>query len=320
MTNADLARSALAAIAAADIPFAVLHREPDVAERGVQSDIDLAVTIPPVDVILRAAVNLEAAGLRPVLVWPYDVAQIASVFLVSPAAEDGVQLDITCDLEGAGKLGLRTDVLVDTAVPGRMFPTLDSTRELLFLIRKRHVKRQMDRLRDLVAVARALPSDHLASVAEDMFSDRVRRDVLRVVSEFPSIGRARMPRRYRTRQAWRLSRRIARPIGYWVHLAPGAEAAATAAGVKARFGKLLVRSGASPVPGPLWRIPWVIRDMAPVLLRAGLFVSWGSGPGSIHRPHLRLGTYGDLDLAAATIVEAMAARVIGPAASSMVEA
>ena len=298
----------MSALGAASVPFVVLHREADISAGVVQSDIDIATVRPPGDVIEEARAALLDVGLRPVINWPYDVAHIASVFLVVAAASNGVQLDITYDPGGDGKLGLRTPHLVRAATQGEAFGRLEPVEQLLFLLRKRHVKDDRVRLAELVTDARAVPTDELQLAASAMFSERVAADVLDLVATFPEVSPPLMPARTRPRQALRYAWRVARPVGYWVAVT-GSASREAAVGLDRRFGRLFPASGCAAHPSSPLGVPaWYVRSVAPVRHRAGVFVSHGDAPVGWPKP--------DLTLAADADVSVLAERVVGHMAES----
>jgi hypothetical protein len=116
-----------------------------------------------------------------------------------------------------------------------------------------------------------------------------------------------IPRRRANRRLADVSRLVGRvrdPIGTWIHTRHDN----TGRSLAERLGALLVvvRSGSVPVRIMPW---WYLREVAPVLLRPGAFVSWGPNLswGAIHPDVVVEGEDSD---AARKMVSAMTARVV----------
>src|SRR5438552_15767372 len=142
-SSGRLAAAALDALAASAVRFAVLHKEDLVATEAIESDVDIVVAGDPMAVLGGALPALHGAGLHPVAFWPYDVARTGTIFLATADATEGVQLDMLSDPKGEGKYGVRSAVLLARAVPGLRWPTISREHRLLYLLRKRSVKRAM---------------------------------------------------------------------------------------------------------------------------------------------------------------------------------
>ena len=145
----------LDAIASEHEPFAVLHGEAEIAAGRISSDIDLTVTAPPDNIV--AALLASCEGFEVVMVWPYDresttyfIVDIAAVAESAGAICPGVQLDLVFDPNGRGRYGFRTEELVTNSVPGNRWPRLHPADEFLYLLRKRQVKRDRQRVTRLL--------------------------------------------------------------------------------------------------------------------------------------------------------------------------
>lgn len=252
-----------------------MHGEAQLAEGGSISDLDLAVDERPGGLLRRALPDLHHVGLHTIALWPYDVADTLTAFLSDRDAGRGVQIDLLSDPEGQGKYGVRSSAVFHKTTLGRSWPTVSATCELLYSLRKRQVKGQVDRVEDLVAQAQRLPRFELESVAGEIFSARVQRRVLRLIDVFPQWVEPGAPPAYRRRRAVQLLRRLHLPVGYWVEIIGLDDAAALAKALADRFGKFLPHSGVSARPDRLDKgASWFMRQVASVRWRPGLFVSW----------------------------------------------
>src|SRR5690606_34870843 len=119
------------------VTFAVIHGEDRLVRHKVASDVDLVVDRPVHDLVGAVGEEWRGVGLYPVVVWPYDVGGTGSVFLFTPDAADGVQLDVLFDPGGAGQYGIRSGALLDRREPGQVFPRVSSEAAAVYLLSKR---------------------------------------------------------------------------------------------------------------------------------------------------------------------------------------
>ena len=294
-TSAPLARAAVDSLMESGVSLALLHREADLLSGDVGSDVDMAVGEPPRQLLTRSLSRLHAAGLHPVVVWEYDVAGTATVFLSTGSASDGVQLDLLFDPEGHGKYGVRTKAMIDAAKPGDRWPRADRLGELAYLIRKRQVKGDRPRMAELVAQAQSVPAAEFDEAVRTTLSDPAAGEVMAMVRERSSGGHRRPPA-YWALATQRLGRRVLHPIGCWAELrGEGADHQSRA--LAARFGRFLLRGVASARPvGRPAQARWWAAEVAPVRWRAGLLVSWG-GETPLVSPDVVISTH-DRDLSA----------------------
>ena len=95
-TSGELARACLAGLRDAGAKFAVLH-DYEQLESDRMSDVDIVVGQDPRTVIRATESMWRERGLLPIILWPYDIGGTATLFLATPDARDGVQLDMLHD-------------------------------------------------------------------------------------------------------------------------------------------------------------------------------------------------------------------------------
>lgn len=237
-----------------DIEYAILHGADRVDSQSVVSDIDVVVGVSPPEVIRRVSRCLESAGLVPVMEWPYDVAQTRTVFLATVDGGDAVQLDMLHDRWGLGKYAVKSDALLQRSARTNGRPVLAPVDELVYLIRKRTVKRDATALAALRARMSEVPARDLEVSIRSTLSSSGRRSVRAFVA---GVERARALRPLNgLSDLVRRVRRLFRPTGFWVHCADEQ----TAEFLCTRFATYLpnvVRSGSvsrlTQVPILLWR-------------------------------------------------------------------
>ncbi len=139
-TSADLAMRVLDELERVEPRFVVLHGEAALSRGEATSDVDVAIGRDPVDVVADLSELLAENGVAPIMLWPYDRNSL-TIFWSDGDGDRGVQLDLVCDPEGQGRYGFRTGELIARAGRGERWPRLDAADELLYLIRKRQVKR-----------------------------------------------------------------------------------------------------------------------------------------------------------------------------------
>jgi hypothetical protein len=307
-TDARLAAAVLDGLATAGIEFAVLHNEETIAAGEVHSDLDVIVATKPRTAIRDLAPYLEQVGLRPIVLWDYDVSETLTAFLVTPDASEGVQLDLMFDPMGQGKYGARTGRMLERRVAGVRWPTASPIDRLAYLIRKRHVKRDSLRLNTLLTQARLFPAAELQGVIHETFSPRIATGLVSMANGATPKQASAYPLGYRLRDLARRVKRLRNPAGFWVEIA-GDPPLELLDSIAERFGRILPVAGAGLRPRWLVsRFGWLLTVLAPVRWRAGLYVSGGTGwPSS----DLRLPPNHDLDTLCSQIVEAMHARIVG---------
>lgn len=150
-TDAALAASAVDALDAAGVTFAFLHKEDEVAEGRVRSDLDVLVDVTPAQLLDRVADRWRDAGLWPVLATEYDVA-CTTIWLSTRDAEHGVQLDLTYDRAGRSRFGASTRWLSGADV-GLRWPVVAESCQRVYRARKAAAKAEPRRI-EPVDVAR----------------------------------------------------------------------------------------------------------------------------------------------------------------------
>jgi len=268
----------LSGLMASGIGLAILHGEEKIAAGDVASDIDL-VTERPLGSFLRGPVrsSLEKQGIFPVIVWPYDVSGTVTVFFSDVDGSEGVQIDALHDPDGLGKYGIRSGVLLENSATGKMWPAVQPPFSSLYLVRKRHWKRQYERVMTEMKALSELSRDEIVKAVSQMFEPTTRRLVLDLLA---GANPRRIPRettRYQARNLERRVRRLNNAVGAWVEFSgPGAaEAAATAS---QRFSRFLPVCRGENRPST-FSSAWWMRRVVPVRLRPGLFVGVGDGRG-----------------------------------------
>ena len=270
-TSGALAASVIDALVDQDVSFAVLHRAAELHDGKVESDIDLVVADPPLVLMRRLRSALGRLDLNTVMVWRYDAGQTLTFFLARSDLGEGVQLDLLCDPLGHGKYGIRTGVLLEETQRAE-WPQLLPLPGKLYLLRKRIVKGQQDRVSQLVTELGAFSSEEIERSIDRLLVRKAAHSVraalvgelTRSASATPWLARAS-----------RLGGRILNPTGAWVHgdrLAP--EAAREIAGHLQRF---IPRVEVGPARGRSWRL----RHIEPLRRRPAVVISYGHvAPGT----------------------------------------
>jgi hypothetical protein len=280
--------------------FAVLHNECDVAKGKVASDVDVAVAETGYDVVRRLRSRMVPHGVELIALWPSDVATLNS-FWCTQDGVSGAQLDLLHDPHGRCRYGIRTPVVLDAAQPGERWPRLGDVDALIYQIRKRAVKGDSMRLGALVTKAHivGLPSvRHRASFV-------LRASALEDLESTITTGSTRGLQRIWRHEMLRYADRVARPVGFWAHLANAEiEGASVIAG---RFDRVLVSAYAAD----LGRGLDYLRAKAAAQrdrLRPSLVVSVGRQPRSVHLDAVIRES--DEDRLTTALVAAMAGRVL----------
>lgn len=202
-------------------PVALLHGEAALLGDGPLSDVDCAVRDDGGTGAIEDAVHeAENLGLRLVAVWPYDCRGVA-LFFASDDLADIVHLDLLADATGQGKYGIRTGLLLAKARPsanGWLTPDPDDA--LLYLLSKRTLKRQHERVDAILASRDSVGEADLAARARVVLSPpaRARVAALGIGSAPHRTASAAGRIRYALAELRRHVRRVLHPVGAWIHL------------------------------------------------------------------------------------------------------
>lgn len=169
-TSADLAIRVLDELERVEPSFVVLHGEADLSRGLATSDVDVAVVRDPHEVVADLVRPLAEADVAPIMLWPYDRNSL-TIFWSDGDGNRGVQLDLVRDPAGRGRYGFRTDALIAGARRGERWPRLDDTDELLYLIRKRQVKRNESETARLLTSVSPQAEPALVARARQAFSE-----------------------------------------------------------------------------------------------------------------------------------------------------
>ena len=186
-------------------------------------------------------------------------------------ASDGVQLDLLHDPDGVGKYRMRSPALLATAKSAGPFPVVSDTASLIYQWQKRSVKRQESRQRELEKWAINMDTHLLLDLSLTITgSTDTAHSMLGQVSTLTTRPR----NTHLGKQMARLAQRLAKPVGFWGHVAEptvGVELAL-------RFSRFLVTAETQPTPSPKWQPVWWATSIMPVRLRPGIFLSTGRSP------------------------------------------
>ena len=163
-TSGELARACMAGLRDAGAKFAVLHDYEELESDRI-SDVDIVVGQDPRTVIRATESMWRERGLLPIILWPYDIGGTATLFLATPDARDGVQLDMLHDPCGVGRYGVRSEILLQFVEERPISPVVDSAARLLYLWQKRTTKSQADRLDLLRREATGIDIDRLEKMS-----------------------------------------------------------------------------------------------------------------------------------------------------------
>lgn len=278
----------------AGVGFAILHGftsrgEPD-------SDIDVVVDRDPREVLALARPEWAAAGLRPIMYWPYDLGGTAAIFLTTPDATSGVQLDLLFDLRGIGKYGVRSAQILATAELDDGWPRVSPLASLIYQLRKRVVKGQPQRAREIAEEIARQPAEEIDRLAVAITG--------RPVSGNPLASGPRPVRRRPAAVLGRGLQRIRNPVGYWAHC----NDEKVAPDLAARFRRVLVDATVKPSPPtPFGALRWSL-EVRLSKIRPILIISTGDLIGG-QTPDLVV-DHSELDQAAAAITRGMDARLV----------
>jgi hypothetical protein len=311
MATSDGVASAavLDVLAGCGVRFALLHDEARIAAGSSRSDLDLVVDRDPRRILADHVPDLHRAGLYPIIVWPYDVAETATVFLARPDASSGVQLDLLCDPSGLGKYGVRSRVLLEQTGQGERWPVIRPEHQLLYLLRKRSHKGARDEVVELRRSLGDMQRTEILAEVGRLFSPPAAATVLRILDSGWDANGGHEGPPSSVRQGMRWLRRLRSPIGFWAELV-GRDSSASAEELATRFGRFLPWSRAGGRPHAAPEALWWYRDVMPIRWRAGLFVSWSPVGGRVPRPDVAVRAVGrSLDEIGERVVAAMEERL-----------
>jgi hypothetical protein len=224
--------------------------------------------------------------------------------------KSGAQLDMFFDPGGRGRLGIHTGELLRNVETGTRFPAVGPLHRSLYLLRKRSWKGDSTAMSELRRQMSVFTQEEFEREAKRTLRPGVYRELAHYLEDederpfTPPVG-------YRERNAVRIVSRLTRPVGFWVHFS-GVHAEAHAVASAEQLGRILVVADHSRLPGGVARqARWLIGNVAPVVLRPGLFASWSSEWISPRRAHLALrsGT-ADPTPGQFKLVEAMSRRLV----------
>lgn len=307
-TDPKLAVIILDCMAASGVEFAVLHDEAGVAAGSTRSDVDLVTARAPLEILSVIDDCLSGSDIHPIVSWRYDV-DSSSLFFTDGTATEGAQLDLVYGSTGLGNYGLRSTAILDKSEPGDRWMKASEVHELLYSIRKRHLKRQRDELNELLAIARDLPLGELTNGCHEIFSRGTAGSMIAMLAgKSQGVGVAEWSRRG-WRNVGRLARRLRHPAGFWVAL-QGGDSASLARQASARFARLLPASGHGMWDGSIEDSVRSLKELAAVRWRAGVFVTHGQVP-PLTEPDVTLQAEDmGLERAIGVIVDAMQSRLM----------
>jgi hypothetical protein len=208
-SDAHFVPRVMSAVVEAGVPFAFLHGETEAAGGKAGSDVDLAIAAPAARAACRIAETALRFGLRPVLWWPHDVGA-GALFVTDPAAESGVQLDLL-GVERGGKYGVLADEVVTNSVSGQVWPTADPIDSLLYQLRKRTIKGDWIRQRQVADELSRWPVDRVVERARHVFEGHAVGPVLAVLKSGPTPRKQRRPPS--PAKLKRVGERLRNPVG-----------------------------------------------------------------------------------------------------------
>jgi len=233
--------------------MAVLHREGEIAYREVNSDVDLCVADSPNRVMSAIVPRLADSEIFLILVSYYDRCSY-SFFFSDLQAQSGAQVDLLHDSKGVGRIGVRTNVLLDGKHNGVRWPRINHLDEGLYVLRKRQIMRDIPRFLEAHRALREQGTELATRRSAEIFSPRARSAVVKALTD----NSVYLPR---TTGIW-LSRamrpsRLVRRYGFWAHLV-GDHSTSEAANLAQRMGLLInaeavVDLDLSCVLANLWR-------------------------------------------------------------------
>ena len=269
-TDPRLALASLDGLREAGISFALLHGRERLL-RGDVSDVDIVVGEDPRVVVRRTTASWRSRGMLPVVIWPYDIGGTATVFLTTPDASAGVQLDLLYDRDGVGRYAVKSPPLLTTADSSVDLPVVSDAASMVYQWHKGTVKRQAARLNALAELAKSIDRGLLLSTCKAISGSS---DTARQMLEGRPVFRRRRLDGHLGKRGARVVRRLVEPVGFWAH----APASAVGAELASRFSRFLVCATTQPTPSLLRQPVWWAATVMPVRLRPGIFVSTGTLP------------------------------------------
>lgn len=300
ITSGELARQVIDAIVDEGLMFSILHRSADLQRGQVQSDVDLVIAEPAPTFVQKLGPRLKQLGLSPILEWTYDVGGTASVFLASENAEDGIQLDLLHDPLGVGRYGFRTNALLGEVQTVDGWPALGHGAEMVYLLRKRLVKRNEERASEHREALSRQGRLEIEELLKRLLAPAAARSVLRYIARDRATGvRALLPSVGELR---RILSRMIHPNGAWIHVEGPFQPEVSE--IIARLGRFVPYTARGLARGPIW----YFREVATVRWRAGIFITWGTlGRGL--KPDIFLTPSGNVNDLARSVVSSLAHRI-----------
>ena len=268
----------LSALEDARIRYVVLHGEDRLGTSQLGSDLDLLVDRPSGEVLALVKARLHSEGLRAVVVWPYDVAGAAAVFVGSRSSARGAQIDLLHDPTGAGRYGLRSNAVLSERRTDLRFPVPAALDQQLYLLRKAASKHKREVVREIVSkLNKGLETDSAITRAHAIFSRAAAREVESLLAHpSRSLHLVRWGRVIATIARW--VRRVAQPAGHWVELVNTADSRlGDELGPVLKAWLLRVEWGPRPA-SRFAATTWWLRRIVTLKIRAGVFVSWALEP------------------------------------------
>jgi hypothetical protein len=263
-TNGELARRLLDRLS--DLhELAVLHRADDLMEGSVVSDVDLVSRRPPAEIVLESERVFDELDIAPIMAWRYDSGDTLTVFFATRDGVDGLQFDFLRDPSGLGKYGVLSDELLDNSEPADRWQRIAAVDEHVYLLRKRHVKGQRERVRRLLGESERFEPEDVSEAIDRIFTVHAASTV-RALVDGAEPGRDFSLDRLRSESARRIER-IRHPTGTWVHHTSPAVANVAFE----RFQRYLPQTDLIPGSMGAWHLPRV----AATRWRAGLVLSSG---------------------------------------------
>ena len=304
-TSMSMARRAVEILQEQGVAVALLHGRDRWEQGTVSSDVDLVVDRPVSTFGPAFFPALMLAECFPIVVWNYELGA-SSIFIVDAACIEGVQIDLNYDARGDGPYGLRSGAVLERTRSGTSPPYVNEIDEWLYSTRKRLVKRQDDRARELLA-RRPDTAENLEQRGSEIFTPAAARSVSVAIrtGQLPVHRSSPRVATYQRRAA-RAVTRVRQPAGYWVDLlgAPN-DVARACAEIDRRFARILPRVEILNGAG-VRQVGSILRGLI-TRLRPGLVISSG-----MRRSCTPIDLFLEVDVAleraAETLVRAMAAR------------
>jgi hypothetical protein len=216
-TDARTAKKVLDRLQSAPLPIASLRESYSSRPSELQgADIDLVVGIRPKRAVSLISHHVFAPlGLQVVCICPTD-SGLLTVLAVDSSLRHGVHLDLAFDRIPTGRLGLKFQRIFDEARTVDGLRCASARDEALYLARKRHYKRQVHQLIEIVE--RIERSPQTRDRIPYLLTRQARRNLARA-RRSPQNARFRMSQFSRAATYLRFAGRALRPRGHWVHVA-----------------------------------------------------------------------------------------------------